>query len=626
MPPETRNASQGEDRLVRSGGDDDRLVRSPAASEHLSQGIFLEMQLGSQIARLNESTLTKIGRQLDVIGMGTLKGTYDAGKHAMTDPATLAKFGTSAVIAGGLTVAQGKAGLLKLTAQVGGLALGAAFVSDIYGKGGETWDVMKDTWNSPQNTDRNRQQIASTLGPFVVDLGIYGAGGVAGIGGGKFVSKRFFTQPRNLALSLEAEAAAGSRGATRAEPLAIPLETAKTMPGSASKAVAAETTVLAPATVKIPTVNLGARKPALVEFPAQSPIARIYETASRNTGKIEVLVVDGAAIEARTANAVALGNGKMVTNHHVVENATEIYVMDRLGKPHKAYTVAQDKVPDLAIIQLRDRKSWDAFTPARVKSERLTAAGDESVVVVGHYGGQNALHASPGTIPSTYRQTALDLRFQACIMEGNCGGGVFNLNRELLGIIKQGVDGGPAIATPSWQIGRVMNSTTRIEPPISINPNLNGSARTLNSYHVENMGGARENIARMFETALEGPLPREFFHSRVTRVDLRLPGGKTQELVLKTQIAPASKQVTVEPIALGGKPLTAEQFWPGTDIPIASSRLSLQFDSGLTSAKMRGLNDPLGVLTQGFNFRGQGGYLATLNPVTHTRLTAGKPH
>jgi len=366
-------------------------------------------------------------------------------------------------------------------------------------------------------------------------------------------------------------------------------------------------------TVEIPVVEAGTRAPVLQKFPAESPIAKIMEIGSQSVGKVEVVAVRGDKIEALSGSAVSLGEGKLVTNYHVVENASDITLFDALGRPHKAHTVAFDPTPDLAIIQLRDRSSFDAFLSARFKNKEGYKAPDEtSVVAVGHFDSHNSLTASPAVIPHDLRQTPLDLRFRGSVETGNSGGALFNMDAEVIGIVKSGFENGKGMASPTWHIDRVQRHGEKVAPPVAVG----NAVHTSTVYSVENVAAARANVSKLFDTALEGTKPPEFFHSKVKRVDVQVPGGKSQELVLQTQLSPNTREVTVQPISFDGKPITAEVMWFGTSVPIVSSRLSLRFEPGLGKAEMKSINDPLDILPNAFNYRSEGNYLASLVPTT----------
>lgn len=658
MPPEELPKSNLNERLLRGRPDDD-------SAQQLSQSLLIEMQLSSQRERLNETTSTRIMRAADVLVGGAVQGTYEHGKLALTDPASLVKFGSSAVLATGLTMAQSRAGLIKLSAQVGSLALAGAFAKDLYGKGEETAAIMKDTWNTPENKEANKQAIGNTLGPFVVDFGIFSAGGAAGIGTGKFASKKFFgAETPSRALRLEPEVAGLSRtkatGSSTVEPAALiekpgllsrepnvvgssssamvarPLSKSVYVEGTSAKPPAGlrgETVSATPrvngaaegrtmpssATVEIPVVELGAHGVKVQKFPAESPLAQTFESASQSLGKIEVVSVKGETVQARTATAVSLGEGKLVTNHHVVENASDITIFDPLGRPHKAHAVVLDRTSDLAIVQLKDRNSFSAFLDARFKNRDGYKAPEETTVVaIGHFDSSNKLTASPGVIPHDMRQTPLDLAFNGSVMNGNSGGALFAMDGTVIGIVKSGFPNGKGIASPSWQIDRVARSGEKVAPPKP----LSKSIQEVTTFSVDNVVAAKANVAKLFDTAMEGVKPPEFFHSKIKRVELQVPGSKARQLVLQTQISPSSREIHVQPISFGGEPISPTVMWPGTSVPMGTSRLTLRFEPGLGKAEMHSVNDPLGILPNGFNYRSEGNYLASLAPTTKLSAAA----
>ncbi len=644
-------------KLVHGRSEDDQMSA-------LSRSVMAEMQLNSQRQRMDETTVNKLLRSADVVIGGTIQGTVDNGKQALSDPATLVKFGSSALLASGLTLAQSKAGLLRLSAQAGSLALAGAFAKDIYGKGEETLGIVQNTWSNPENTVQNKKSIGETLGPFVVDFGIFSAGGAAGIGAGKMAAKKFFgnetgtrafqiekelrtasapgaftpapTAGRNISAELhqpglmtrDASVYGSTSSAMVARPLAkgVGVEgasfrfergrTAHEGVGNVSRDRLAGSSTASRGEIEIPVVDLGARQPSLQKFPTESPLAQIFETGVHTVGKVEVLSVRGDLIQARTASAVSLGEGKLVTNYHVVENASEITIFDGLGRPHKAHTVKIDPTPDLAILQLRDRSSFDAFAEARFANrDKYRAPEQTGVVAVGHFDSHNNLTVSPGVIPHDSRQTALDLYFHGSVKNGNSGGALTNLAGDVIGIVKSGFDNGRGIASPSWQIDRVLKSGEVVQGPAS----RSDAVHTATTYSVENVAAARGNVEKLFGTALDGIKPPEFFHSKVKRVEVKVPGSTSKELVLQTQISPTSREVVVEPISWGGKPIAADQTWPGTLVPMSSARLNLRFEPGLGKAQMETVNDPLHLLANGFNYRSEGNYLASLVPQT-TRL------
>jgi HD-GYP domain-containing protein (c-di-GMP phosphodiesterase class II) len=131
----------------------------------------------------SESVATKLYREAELLLVGTGRGIKASAIEAWNHPLDSGlKIGVSAVIGGGLALLQGRAGLLRLGAQVTGLAFGYNFYKDVYRRGSVTTDAMVDAWHSGKNLERDKQVIAKTVGPFVVDSALMTAGGMAGVG------------------------------------------------------------------------------------------------------------------------------------------------------------------------------------------------------------------------------------------------------------------------------------------------------------------------------------------------------------------------------------------------------------------------------------------------------------
>ena len=105
------------------------------------------------------------------------------------------------------------------------------------------------------------------------------------------------------------------------------------------------------------------------------------------------------------------------------------------------------------------------------------------------------------------------------------------------------------------------------------------------------------------------------FHSKITRTPINAGHGQLQELVLRTQYRPASREVVVEPIAVGNKALDSEALeavWPGTNIKIKDASLTLKLDRNLNPVSMTATNDPTMAIKRAFDYKSSGNYLSGL--------------
>ena len=127
--------------------------------------------------------------------------------------------------------------------------------------------------------------------------------------------------------------------------------------------------------------------------------------------------------------------GYVVTNNHVVDNATTIKVQLSDGRKFDAKVVGKDPRSDIALIQIQDPKNLSAIKLADSDALRV---GDYTVAIGNPFGlGQTATSG----IISALGRSGLNLeglenfiQTDASINRGNSGGALLNLNGELIGI------------------------------------------------------------------------------------------------------------------------------------------------------------------------------------------------
>ncbi len=128
--------------------------------------------------------------------------------------------------------------------------------------------------------------------------------------------------------------------------------------------------------------------------------------------------------------------GHILTNHHVVDEATDIKVILSNGKHYAARMVGKDQKTDIAIIKIRP----DEKLPFVPFGDSDKAEVGEWVVAIGHPRGLDqtvtqgiisAKHRRGITDPSSYQDF---LQTDAAINPGNSGGPLINLKGEVIGI------------------------------------------------------------------------------------------------------------------------------------------------------------------------------------------------
>ena len=127
--------------------------------------------------------------------------------------------------------------------------------------------------------------------------------------------------------------------------------------------------------------------------------------------------------------------GYVVTNNHVVDNATKIQVQLSDGRRYDAKVIGKDPQSDIALIQLQDAKNLTAIKIADSDDLRV---GDYTVAIGNPYGLGETVTSG---IVSALGRSGLNvenyenfIQTDAAINRGNSGGALVNLNGELIGI------------------------------------------------------------------------------------------------------------------------------------------------------------------------------------------------
>ncbi len=129
--------------------------------------------------------------------------------------------------------------------------------------------------------------------------------------------------------------------------------------------------------------------------------------------------------------------GYIVTNYHVVEEASELTVILTTGQALPAVLVASDKGQDLALLRV---ENGDMPT-ARWGDSQWVRPG-EWVVAIGSALGDFPNSVTVGVVSGVNRALELDdgmvieglIQTDAAINKGNSGGPLVNLNGEIIGI------------------------------------------------------------------------------------------------------------------------------------------------------------------------------------------------
>ena len=153
-------------------------------------------------------------------------------------------------------------------------------------------------------------------------------------------------------------------------------------------------------------------------------------------------------------------NGYIITNHHVIENASEIRVVLRDGRSMAARVVGTDPETDLAVLQA----SGDDFPVAQLGRSLDLQIGDVVLAIGNGFGlGQTV---TMGIVSALGRQslglTNYDnfIQTDAAINPGNSGGALINPYGDVIGIntaiyTKSGGSEGVGFAIPAQLVNKV---------------------------------------------------------------------------------------------------------------------------------------------------------------------------
>ena len=160
------------------------------------------------------------------------------------------------------------------------------------------------------------------------------------------------------------------------------------------------------------------------------------------------------------SGVIVNNNGYIITNHHVIENASEIRVVLRDGRSMAARVVGTDPETDLAVLQA----SGDDFPVAQLGRSQDLQIGDVVLAIGNGFGlGQTV---TMGIVSALGRQslglTNYDnfIQTDAAINPGNSGGALINPYGDVIGIntaiyTKSGGSEGVGFAIPAQLVNKV---------------------------------------------------------------------------------------------------------------------------------------------------------------------------
>ena len=171
---------------------------------------------------------------------------------------------------------------------------------------------------------------------------------------------------------------------------------------------------------------------ATVASTALPSVVEIRTEAVVNNNFYGQYVTEGAG-----SGVIISADGYIVTNNHVISGASNINVRLNNGKEYKAKLVGTDAQTDIAVIKI---EPTEALVPAVFGDSSKLIIG-ELTVAIGNPLGELGGTVTDGIISALDREITVEgenmvlLQTNAAVSPGNSGGGLFNANGELIGIV-----------------------------------------------------------------------------------------------------------------------------------------------------------------------------------------------
>jgi S1-C subfamily serine protease len=262
-------------------------------------------------------------------------------------------------------------------------------------------------------------------------------------------------------------------------------------------------------------------------------IGEIYREMGPGVVQITSEVVSDSFFGEQRGEALGSGfvidkQGHVVTNYHVVQNASEVYVNFSQDDQLEAEVVGVDPSTDLALLKVDAHQR--ALTPLTLGDSDGVRVGDEVVAIGNPFGLDRTV--TSGIVSALQRQIRAPNNFtidkviqtDAPINRGNSGGPLLNAQGDVIGVNTQIATGGTSegnvgigFAVPSNTVKKVVSE-------------LRAHGRVDHAYLGISMQDVSERVAELFNLSAEGVLITEVAPgSPAERAGLR--GGDTSVVV-----------------------------------------------------------------------------------------------
>lgn len=180
------------------------------------------------------------------------------------------------------------------------------------------------------------------------------------------------------------------------------------------------------------SVDAGSGKTiAQVTDAVANSVVEITTESVRTGNYINQYVTEGAG-----SGVIISADGYIITNNHVISNASKINVRTKAGQTYTASLKGTDSTSDIALLKI----DANDLSPVTIGDSSNLKVGDMAIAI-GNPLGQLGGTVTTGIISALDREITINgtkmnlLQTDAAINPGNSGGGLFNSNGELIGIV-----------------------------------------------------------------------------------------------------------------------------------------------------------------------------------------------
>lgn len=135
------------------------------------------------------------------------------------------------------------------------------------------------------------------------------------------------------------------------------------------------------------------------------------------------------------SGVIISADGYIITNEHVIDGATTITVEDVNGNTYDATLIGSDSKTDIAVLKI----DAENLTYAEIADSDSLEIGDDAIVIGNPLG--TGISVTNGIISALNKEVTIEnetmylIQTNAAVNKGNSGGGLFDINGNLIGIV-----------------------------------------------------------------------------------------------------------------------------------------------------------------------------------------------